>query len=159
RGPAVFRQVRVGRHGRPFTMLKLRTMVVNAEDERPGLAGRSDVDGPLFKLRDDHRVTRVGRFLRRWSLDELAQLWNVLRGDMSIVGPRPALPDELAHWRPELYQRLRVRPGLTGMWQISGRSDATFEDYVRLDLYYIDNWSLVTDLSIILRTLPQVLRR
>jgi exopolysaccharide biosynthesis polyprenyl glycosylphosphotransferase len=157
RGPVLFRQRRVGRDGKEFAMLKLRTMVNNAEDLKAELVSRNEAEGPLFKLRDDPRITRVGRWLRNYSLDELAQLWNVLRGDMSLVGPRPALPDELPAWTPDLHHRLRVRPGLTGLWQISGRSDATFEAYEHLDLYYTDNWSLARDLWIIARTIPAVL--
>ena len=115
--------------------------------------------GSLFKMRDDPRITRVGRLLRKTSFDELPQLWNVVRGEMSLVGPRPALPDEVSAWTPDLHHRLRVRPGLTGLWQISGRSDATFESYEHLDLYYTDNWSLARDLLIIARTIPAVLAR
>jgi lipopolysaccharide/colanic/teichoic acid biosynthesis glycosyltransferase len=110
-------------------------------------------------MRDDPRVTRVGKLLRSISFDEWPQLWNVLRNEMTMVGPRPALPAEVLSWDPKIRQRLRVKPGLTGMWQVNGRSDTSFEDYVRLDLYYVDNWSLVTDLAIILRTIPTMLRR
>jgi len=156
-GPAVFRQRRVGHHGRPFTMLKLRTMVDGAEAQRHQLLHRNEADGPLFKLRDDPRVTRFGRMLRKLSVDELPQLVNVLRGEMSLVGPRPALPDEVKAWAPELHRRLHVRPGITGLWQVSGRSDSSFDDYARCDLYYVENWSLGTDLSILARTVPLVL--
>jgi len=156
-GPVFFRQKRVGRNGEPFGMMKLRTMVTNADALKAELASRNEAAGPLFKMRDDPRVTRVGRLLRKTSLDELPQLWNVVRGDMSLVGPRPAIPDEVSAWTPDLYHRLRVRPGLTGLWQISGRSDATFESYEHLDLYYTDNWSLARDLWIIARTIPAVL--
>jgi lipopolysaccharide/colanic/teichoic acid biosynthesis glycosyltransferase len=152
-----FRQKRVGRNGEPFGMMKLRTMVTNADALKAELASRNEAAGPLFKMRDDPRVTRVGRLLRKTSLDELPQLWNVVRGDMSLVGPRPAIPDEVSAWTPDLHHRLRVRPGLTGLWQISGRSDATFESYEHLDLYYTDNWSLARDLWIIARTIPAVL--
>jgi lipopolysaccharide/colanic/teichoic acid biosynthesis glycosyltransferase len=120
---------------------------------------QNEADGPLFKMSDDPRVTRVGRFLRATSIDELPQLWNVLRGDMSMVGPRPALPHETEQWDALLVQRLRVKPGITGMWQVSGRSDSSFEDYTRLDLYYVDNWTLTTDLAIVFRTVPAVLMR
>ena len=157
RGPVFFRQRRVGRDGKEFAMLKLRTMVSNAEELKAELVSRNEAEGPLFKMRHDPRITRVGRGLRNYSLDEMAQLWNVVRGDMSLVGPRPALPDELPAWTPDLHHRLRVRPGLTGLWQISGRSDATFEAYEHLDLYYTDNWSLARDLWIIARTIPAVL--
>jgi exopolysaccharide biosynthesis polyprenyl glycosylphosphotransferase len=157
RGPAFFRQHRVGRDGELFSMVKLRTMVSNAEELKADLVSRNEAAGPLFKMRDDPRITRVGRFLRSTSLDELPQLWNVMRGDMSLVGPRPALPDEVANWTPDLHHRLRVRPGLTGLWQISGRSDASFETYEHLDLYYTDNWSLARDVWIIVRTVPAVI--
>jgi exopolysaccharide biosynthesis polyprenyl glycosylphosphotransferase len=159
RGPVFFRQQRVGRDGELFEIVKLRTMVTNAEDMKADLATHNDASGPLFKMRNDPRVTRVGRLLRESSLDELPQLWNVLRGDMSLVGPRPALPEELEMWTSDLHHRLRVRPGLTGLWQISGRSDASFDSYEHLDLYYTDNWSLARDLWIIVRTIPAVIAR
>lgn len=158
-GPMLFRQERVGRNGAPFQMLKFRTMVANAEELIADLAKLNEADGPLFKLKRDPRVTRVGQVLRRYSLDELPQLWNVLRGEMSLVGPRPALPREVTAWGPELHQRLSVKPGITGMWQVNGRSNASFEDYVRLDLYYVDNWSLLTDLAIVAKTVTAVLGR
>jgi exopolysaccharide biosynthesis polyprenyl glycosylphosphotransferase len=157
RGPVIFRQRRVGREGSTFQVRKFRTMVADAEQRLVELRDRNEADGPLFKLKADPRVTRVGRILRKTSLDELPQLVNVLRGEMSIVGPRPALPDEVLAWEPQLHDRLRVRPGITGMWQVSGRSDSSFSDYTRLDLYYVDNWSLVTDLLIVLKTIPVVL--
>lgn len=157
RGPVLFRQRRLGRDGVVFEVLKLRSMVVGAEALLDDLRHLNESDGPLFKLRWDPRVTRVGRVLRCMSLDELPQLWNVLRGEMSIVGPRPALPAEAEGWSPELHQRLRVRPGITGMWQVNSRSGANFADYVEHDLYYVDNWSLRMDLHIILRTVPSVL--
>jgi exopolysaccharide biosynthesis polyprenyl glycosylphosphotransferase len=156
-GPVFFRQRRVGRDGAQFEMVKLRTMVSNAEALKADLASHNEASGPLFKMRNDPRVTRVGQFLRKSSLDELPQLWNVLRGDMSLVGPRPALPDEVEKWTQDLHHRLRVRPGLTGLWQISGRSDASFDSYEHLDLYYTDNWSLARDLWIIVRTIPAVI--
>ncbi len=158
-GPMLFRQVRVGRNGRPFQVLKLRTMVQDAEARRDELLDANEADGPLFKMRDDPRVTRVGRFLRKSSIDELPQLWNVVRGEMSLVGPRPALPHETEAWDPLLTQRLRVTPGITGMWQVNGRSESSFEDYTRLDLYYVDNWSLLIDLAILAKTVPVVLLR
>ena len=157
RGPVFFRQQRVGRNGEQFAMLKLRTMVTNAEELKAELASRNEAAGPLFKMRNDPRITRVGRLLRKSSLDEIPQLWNVVRGKMSLVGPRPALPEEVSAWTADLHHRLRVRPGLTGLWQISGRSDATFESYEHLDLYYTDNWSLARDLWIIARTIPAVI--
>lgn len=156
--PVVFRQRRVGRGGRPFTLLKLRTMVPDAEARRTELLARNEADGPLFKIGDDPRVTPLGRHLRRTSFDELPQLWNVLRGDMSLVGPRPALPDEVASWPADLHRRLDVRPGLTGPWQIAGRATSTFEDYRRHDLAYVDGRTLWGDLLLLLRTVPAVVR-
>jgi exopolysaccharide biosynthesis polyprenyl glycosylphosphotransferase len=157
RGPILYRQTRVGRHGQLFTMAKLRTMVVDADELRADLSEQNEADGPLFKISKDPRVTRVGRILRRTSFDEMPQLVSVLRGDMSMVGPRPALPDEVEHWDDALRDRLRVLPGLTGMWQVSGRADTSFEQYKRLDLYYVDNWSLAHDLRICARTVAVVL--
>jgi exopolysaccharide biosynthesis polyprenyl glycosylphosphotransferase len=157
-GPAFFRQLRVGKDGHLFTIIKFRTMTVDAELRITELEAENEADTPLFKLRDDPRTTRIGRLLRRFSIDELPQLWNVLRGEMSLVGPRPALPLEALQWAPRLHNRLRVKPGLTGMWQVYGRSDASFEEYEQLDLYYVDNWSLITDLFILARTIPTVLR-
>jgi exopolysaccharide biosynthesis polyprenyl glycosylphosphotransferase len=157
RGPVIFRQTRVGRDGRPFDVWKFRTMCVDAEAKIEELRALNETDGPLFKMKEDPRVTRVGRLLRKTSIDELPQLVNVLRGEMSLVGPRPALPAELLHWDPQLHARLRVKPGITGMWQVSGRSDASFEAYSRLDLYYVDNWSLMDDLTILAKTIPTVL--
>jgi exopolysaccharide biosynthesis polyprenyl glycosylphosphotransferase len=156
-GPVLFKQVRVGKDGVPFEILKLRTMVADAEAMRADLEDLNESSGPLFKMRADPRVTRVGRFLRKTSIDELPQFWNVLRGDMSVVGPRPALPSEAEQWSPELRDRLRVLPGITGMWQVSGRSEADFDLYRRLDLYYVDNWSLTHDLKIVLKTFLVVL--
>jgi exopolysaccharide biosynthesis polyprenyl glycosylphosphotransferase len=158
-GPVLFSQVRAGRDGEEFEVVKFRTMVDGADEMLIDLRSLNEVDGPLFKLRDDPRVTRVGRVLRRYSLDELPQLWNVLRGEMSLVGPRPALYSEMDQWSPEVKSRLRVRPGLTGMWQVSGRSDLSFSDYVRYDLYYVDNWSLWRDLVILSKTIPVVLSK
>jgi exopolysaccharide biosynthesis polyprenyl glycosylphosphotransferase len=158
-GPAFFQQVRVGRDEKQFTIFKIRTMVVDAEERLNDLRSSNEVDGPLFKMRNDPRVTPLGRLLRQTSIDELPQLWNVIRGEMSMVGPRPALASEIEDWPASLRSRLRVRPGLTGMWQVSGRSGSGFGDYVRLDLYYVDNWSLVTDLAILARTVPAVIAR
>lgn len=157
RGPVLFRQVRVGKDGEPFEMVKLRSMVQDAEAMRSELDGLNESSGPLFKMRSDPRTTRVGRFLRKTSIDELPQLWNVMRGEMSVVGPRPALPEETEQWTPDLVERLRVLPGITGMWQVSGRSEADFEMYRRLDLYYVDNWSLTHDIKIVARTFLVVL--
>jgi exopolysaccharide biosynthesis polyprenyl glycosylphosphotransferase len=157
-GPVFFRQRRIGKDGDLFTIYKFRTMSVDAELRLAELERANEADGPLFKIRNDPRITRVGRVLRRFSIDEIPQLWNVLRGEMSMVGPRPALPSEAAKWAPRLRNRLMVKPGLTGMWQVNGRSNTSFDEYERLDLYYVDNWSLITDLIIILRTVPVLLR-
>ena len=158
KGPVLFRQTRVGRNGEPFEILKLRSMVAGAEHWVGDLRAHNEADGPLFKIKGDPRVTPIGRILRRFSIDELPQMWNVLRGQMSLVGPRPALPEELHGWSTELHQRLRVKPGVTGTWQVSGRSDSSFEDYSRLDLYYVDNWSLWTDLALVAKTVPALVR-
>ncbi len=157
RGPVFFSQERVGQGGKLFRVKKLRTMVTNAEQLRDTLQEQSEVDGPLFKMRDDPRVTRVGKWLRKLSIDELPQFLNVLHGEMSVVGPRPAILSELSGWSDELQNRLRVKPGITGMWQVNGRSSSSFDDYVRHDLYYVDNWSLLTDLAIVAKTVPVVL--
>lgn len=156
-GSALFRQERLGKDGQAFQMLKFRTMVREAPGLLVDLRTKNEADGPLFKISRDPRVTRIGRALRRTSLDEVPQLWNVLKGEMSLVGPRPALPAEVAGWTPELYQRLRVKPGLTGMWQVNGRSSVSFDEYARLDLYYVNHWSIATDLAILAKTLPAVL--
>lgn len=156
-GPVLFRQRRTGWRGKEFHVLKLRTMQVGSEELRAALAVRNEADGQLFKIRDDPRVTPVGRWLRRYSLDELPQLVNVLMGHMSLVGPRP-LPVEDSEFTGDARRRLLVRPGLTGPWQIGGRSDLHWEDALRLDLEYVDTWSIRKDLAILLRTLPAVLR-
>ncbi|MFB4296103.1 sugar transferase [Actinomadura sp. NTSP31] len=157
-GPVMFRQVRVGRGGREFTVLKFRTMVQDAEARKNALLEHNENDGVLFKIREDPRITRVGRWLRRYSLDELPQLFNVARGDMSLVGPRPPLPEEVARYGGDVYRRLVVKPGLTGLWQVSGRSDLTWDESVRLDLRYVDNWSLAMDLQIMWKTWSAVFR-
>ena len=158
-GPVLFRQTRVGARGEVFNMLKFRSMGVDAEQRLAQLADAADAGNTvLFKMRHDPRVTRVGGFLRRYSLDELPQLVNVLRGEMSLVGPRPPLPAEVAGYESDAVRRLRVRPGLTGLWQVSGRSDLSWDESLRLDLWYVDNWSLVLDLQIIVRTARAVLR-
>ncbi len=159
RGPVFFKQTRCGLHGREFLMWKFRTMVPEAESMRRDLAGRNEMSGPVFKIREDPRVTPLGRFLRRTSLDELPQLLNVLAGDMSLVGPRPPLPEEVEHYAPWQRRRLSVKPGLTCIWQTSGRNDVGFEEWMRMDLDYIDNWSLTLDLKLLARTLPAILRR
>ncbi|WP_461476532.1 sugar transferase [Microbacterium sp. HJ5] len=151
-GPVLFRQQRVGRDGRQFSMLKFRTMTVDAEERREELLVGNEASGPLFKIKRDPRVTRVGRVLRKYSLDELPQFLNVLRGDMSIVGPRPPLPSEATTYDGTACRRLYIKPGITGLWQISGRSDLSWDDSVRLDLRYVENWSLATDLMIMWRT-------
>lgn len=152
-GPVFFRQERVGRDGEIFKMIKLRSMYQDAESRKVELMAQNESDGPLFKIRNDPRVTRVGRVLRKLSIDEFPQFWNVIRGEMSVVGPRPALPSEVLEWDDELHDRLRVLPGITGMWQVSGRAEASFDAYRRLDLYYVDNWSLLHDLRIASRTI------
>jgi len=152
RGPAFFRQRRIGVDGREFTMWKLRSMYVDAEERKAALLIRSDRDGLMFKMHDDPRITRVGKLLRRYSVDELPQLWNVVRGDMSLVGPRPPLPQEVDAYHDAVYRRLRVRPGLTGLWQVSGRADLSWDESVRLDLRYVDNWSVAMDLMILWKT-------
>ncbi|WP_053710955.1 sugar transferase [Streptomyces sp. NRRL B-3648] len=157
RGGAFYRQRRVGKDGREFTILKFRTMVADADRARAGLAERNEGAGPLFKLRRDPRVTRVGAVLRRYSVDELPQLLNVLTGSMSLVGPRPPLPEECAAYDPDIRRRLLVKPGLTGLWQISGRSDLSWEEAVRLDLRYVEDWSLALDTVILWKTLRAVL--
>ncbi len=157
-GPAMFSQTRVGKNGQPFTLYKFRTMVVDAEAQRDILLASNEADGPLFKLREDPRVTPLGRFLRKHSLDELPQLINVVKGEMSLVGPRPPLPVEVAAYDEHTRRRLLVRPGLTGLWQVSGRSDLTWDEAVRLDLSYVDNLSLTYDADIVRRTVSTVLR-
>lgn len=155
-GPAFFPQQRVGRDGRTFTMWKLRTMVQGSEQAQDSLLDRSDRDGLMFKMRQDPRVTRVGKVLRKYSVDELPQLWNVVRGDMSLVGPRPPLPREYALYHDATHVRLRVKPGLTGLWQVSGRADLPWDESIRLDLRYVDNWSLAMDLQVLWRTVRAV---
>ncbi|GAA2066419.1 sugar transferase [Streptomyces albiaxialis] len=158
RGGVLYRQRRVGKEGREFTIVKFRTMVVGADRARAELAGLNEGAGLLFKLRRDPRVTRVGTVLRRYSLDELPQLFNVLTGSMSLVGPRPPLPEESAAYGPDIRRRLLVKPGLTGLWQISGRSDLPWEEAVRLDLRYVEDWSLALDAVILWKTLRAVLQ-
>jgi exopolysaccharide biosynthesis polyprenyl glycosylphosphotransferase len=156
RGPVFFRQTRSGLAQTPFSLVKFRSMVTAAEDLLIDLTEQNESGGVLFKIRRDPRVTRVGRVLRRFSLDELPQLWNVLKGDMSLVGPRPPLPREVELYADDARRRLLVKPGLTGLWQVSGRSDLSWEESVRLDLYYVENWSFVMDLGIIARTVGAV---
>ncbi len=152
-GPVLFRQTRIGKEGREFSMLKFRSMVVDAEERLAELRAANQADGPLFKMERDPRITRIGHFLRRHSLDELPQLVNVVRGEMALVGPRPPLAHEVAQYRESARRRLLVKPGLTGLWQISGRADLAWEEAVKLDLRYVENWSIAFDLMILWRTL------
>ena len=158
RGPVFFRQARVGREGKTFWVWKFRTMYIDAEDRLASLVDQNESDGLLFKIKNDPRVFRIGRWLRASSMDELPQLINVLVGDMSLVGPRP-LPAEDGDFLGDVRRRLLVRPGITGLWQVSGRSDLSWDDAVRLDLYYVDNWSLVLDLHTLWRTIGVVVFR
>ncbi|HEY8153970.1 MAG TPA: sugar transferase [Myxococcota bacterium] len=158
-GPMLHRQIRLGRNGRPFMLLKLRSMVSGAENLRSELLVLNEASGPVFKMRNDPRVTRVGRVLRRWKIDEMPQLWNVVRGDMSLVGPRPPLPHEVDLYDTWHRRRMSVRPGITCLWQINRRSQVPFSEWVKLDLHYIDHWSLGLDLRILLRTPLAILRR
>ena len=156
KGPIFFRQTRVGMNGRRFTMLKFRSMVADADRRLAELKALNEMDGPVFKIKKDPRITRVGGFLRKFSLDELPQLWNVFVGEMSLVGPRPPLPSEVEQYGDSQRRRLSVRPGLTCLWQISGRNTVNFEKWVELDLQYIDNWSQALDLRILAKTVPVV---
>ncbi len=156
-GPVFFRQRRVGHRGRPFTILKFRTMQVGADQMINDLREQHGVETLMFKLKDDPRVTRVGRLLRKLSLDEFPQLINVIKGDMSLVGPRPPLPEEVTQYADWQFDRLEVPPGITGLWQVSGRSELSFDDCVRLDLFYIENWSIAYDLFILAKTLPALI--
>ena len=157
-GPALFRQTRVGKDGRHFSVYKFRTMVTDAELRKAALSSSNQQQGPLFKIRKDPRITRVGSWLRRWSLDELPQLINVLNGEMSLVGPRPALPEEAALYGDHVRRRLAVKPGMTGLWQVNGRSDLSWDESVRLDLRYVENWSFMLDLQILWKTCAAVVR-
>jgi exopolysaccharide biosynthesis polyprenyl glycosylphosphotransferase len=157
-GPVLFRQIRTGKDGRPFTMWKFRTMVVDAEDRQSALLENHDGNDVMFKMRQDPRVTPVGRLLRRFSLDELPQIFNVMNGDMSLVGPRPPLPAEVELYERDVHRRFAVKPGMTGLWQVSGRADLDWDDAVRLDLRYVDDWSLLLDAQILWRTCGTVLR-
>jgi exopolysaccharide biosynthesis polyprenyl glycosylphosphotransferase len=156
-GPVFYGQERVGLDGKTFPMYKFRSMIKDADKMFPQLEPLSEVEGHVFKMKNDPRITPLGRFMRRFSIDELPQLLNVLRGEMSLVGPRPPLPREVVKYNAWHRKRLRVRPGITGLWQVSGRSQLPFEDMVRLDIYYIENWSLWQDLKILIRTLPVTL--
>lgn len=156
-GPMIFRQTRLGRNGRPFEFLKFRTMVDNAEEKKAELLEYNERGSVTFKMRNDPRRTRVGRWLRRTSLDEIPQFWNVLRGDMSLVGPRPAIPEEVAEYETWQRRRLEVMPGVTGLWQVTGRANTTFEEMVQLDIYYAEHWSLGLDIRILLLTIPAII--
>lgn len=156
-GPAIYRQIRCGVNGRKFTFNKFRSMVERAEEKQEDLAAYNLMNGPVFKMRNDPRITRVGRFLRKTSLDELPQLINVLKGDMSFVGPRPPIPEEVGKYEGWQRRRLSMKPGITGLWQVSGRNQIDFDEWMKLDLEYIDNWSLWLDLKILLKTIPVVL--
>lgn len=157
KGPAIFRQIRVGEGCKPFLFYKFRTMRHGAERLKDGLQHLSDIKGPAFKIKKDPRITKIGRFLRRSSIDELPQLFNVLRGDMTLVGPRPPLPEEVKKYGKRELGRLNVKPGLTGLWQVSGRNDISFLEWMELDLYYIEHRSMLLDLKILIRTVPAVL--
>lgn len=159
KGPIIFKQVRIGRGGKPFTLYKFRSMRIGSEDEKEKLKHLSTAEGPIFKIKDDPRITRAGHFLRRLTLDEIPQLVNVLKGEMSLVGPRPPLPEEVAVYNSLQKKRLDVTPGLTCLWQVSGRSEISFAEWIQLDLYYIQHQSLLLDIKILVRTIPAVLSR
>ena len=152
KGPVFFSQKRVGKNGKEFNMYKFRSMVVNAEELKEKLAAQNEMSGPMFKMKDDPRVTKVGKFIRKTSIDELPQLWNVLKGDMSLVGPRPSLPKEVAQFEEWMYRRLEVKPGLTCYWQVSGRNNIDFEDWMKLDIKYVDERSTWIDIKLIFET-------
>ena len=152
KGPVFFSQKRVGRNGKEFDMYKFRSMVVNAEELKEKLAAQNEMSGPMFKMKDDPRVTKVGKFIRKTSIDELPQLWNILKGDMSLVGPRPSLPKEVAQFEDWMYKRLEVKPGLTCYWQVSGRNNIDFEDWMKLDIRYVEEKNLWIDIKLICKT-------
>jgi len=158
RGPIFYKQTRCGLNGRQFSMYKFRTMCCDAEKQKDDLLHENEMSGPVFKIKDDPRVTRVGRFLRKFSIDEVPQFLNVLKGEMSLVGPRPPLPHEVAGFLPWQRRKLSVKPGVTCIWQVNGRNNIGFEEWMRLDLDYIDNWSLWLDAKIIARTIPTVIK-
>lgn len=157
-GPLIYKSTRVGRGGRLFTFLKFRSMVSDADKQLEQLKDRNEKEGPIFKIREDPRLTSVGRFLRRYSLDELPQLWNVIKGEMSLVGPRPMLPREVDQYRPEDFERLRVKPGITCYWQVMGRSQLTFDEWMELDRKYVREMSVLTDMKILGKTTSAVLK-
>ena len=152
KGEVIFKQKRVGLNGKEFDMYKFRSMVVNAEELKEKLAAQNEMSGPMFKMKDDPRVTKVGKFIRKTSLDELPQLWNVLKGDMSLVGPRPSLPKEVAQFEDWMHKRLEVKPGLTCYWQVSGRNNIDFEDWMKLDVKYVEERNLWIDIKLICKT-------
>jgi exopolysaccharide biosynthesis polyprenyl glycosylphosphotransferase len=158
RGPVFFKQTRLGLNGKPFTLFKFRTMCSDAETRKGTLLGKNEMSGPVFKIKRDPRVTKIGRFLRKFSIDELPQLFNILKGEMSLVGPRPPLPQEVSRFEPWQHRKLSVRPGLTCLWQVNGRNDIDFDEWMRLDLQYIDNWSLWLDAKILAKTVPTVVK-
>ncbi|MFC5531037.1 sugar transferase [Cohnella yongneupensis] len=158
KGEVFFKQSRVGKNGIPFQMLKFRSMQQGAEWEQRALFKANEASGPVFKMRNDPRVTRIGAWLRRYSLDELPQLWNVLKGEMSLIGPRPPLPSEVAQYTDYHWRRMDVLPGMTGLWQVSGRSDLDFEDWIDLDIYYIERWSFALEMKILIKTIPAVIK-
>ena len=152
KGPVFFSQKRVGKNGKEFDMYKFRSMVVNAEELKEKLAAQNEMSGPMFKIKDDPRVTKVGKFIRKTSIDELPQLWNVIKGDMSLVGPRPSLPKEVAQFEDWMNRRLEVKPGLTCYWQVSGRNNIDFEEWMKLDIKYVDERSTLIDIKLIFKT-------
>ncbi len=156
-GPILFRHMRLGKDGRPFVMLKFRSMYQEAAAFQAQLLGHNEMPGPVFKIRSDPRMTRLGRLIRKYSLDELPQLWNIVRGEMSLVGPRPPIPDEVARYEPWQRERLAVKPGLTCTWQVSGRSDVPFDEWVRMDIEYVRSCSFRQDLKLLLLTIPAVI--
>lgn len=152
KGPIFFSQKRVGKNGQLFDMYKFRSMVVNAEELKEKLAHQNEMSGPMFKMKDDPRVTKIGKFIRKTSIDELPQLWNVLKGDMSLVGPRPSLPKEVKQFEKWMYKRLTVKPGLTCYWQVSGRNNIDFEDWMKLDISYVEDRNIWIDIKLIFKT-------
>ena len=152
KGPVFFSQKRIGKKGKEFDMYKFRSMVVNAEELKEKLAAQNEMSGPMFKMKDDPRVTKVGKFIRKTSIDELPQLWNILKGDMSLVGPRPSLPKEVAQFEDWMHKRLDVKPGLTCYWQVSGRNNIDFEDWMKLDIRYVKERNLWIDIKLIFKT-------
>lgn len=151
-GPIFFKQVRVGYKGKKFNMYKFRSMVVNAEELKAKLMDQNEMTGPMFKMKDDPRVTKIGKFIRRTSIDEIPQLINIIKGDMSLVGPRPSLPKEVEQFEPWMLERLDVKPGLTCFWQVSGRNDIDFQDWMKLDIKYVNERSILVDIKLILKT-------